>query len=377
MTRHLAYLPVEELEGRPHVLVDGAQRPGSVLTLSHWPQSPTPQALARDLSAQIVFAFLHASQGELAREGRASRWREKGRSSGEIMSAIAAAARAEAVTNDHFDEDGVVSVFTMAEPDVALSHEALLVEVASCGDFGVVGSRRAARIAFSIGPIGAQAAEMPQPAMVAERPGSWSGPRYRAVLERFVELIEHTERFQGYWEEDDTAFAASLEDLRLGSIRIEERPEADLAVVTGASRAEPWPGTTAARAPGAVPLNEVALHSATQASRILAFNQGRCEFYLRYEGWVRYVSREVPRRPDLAPLAERLSAEEPSGVRWTADGVGSLVTRMRPEPDGETDLDPAVISVLVVDYLQNAPAAWDPFRRGGAIIPMEERRPPR
>jgi hypothetical protein len=50
---------------------------------------------------------------------------------------------------------------------------------------------------------------------------------------------------------------------------------------------------------------------------------------------------------------------------------------MRPEPDGETDLDPAVISVLVVDYLQNAPAAWDPFRRGGAIIPMEERRPPR
>ena len=63
MTRVLPYLPVEELEGRPHVIVDGAARSGSVLTLSHWPQSPTPVGLARDLSAEIVFAFLRASRG--------------------------------------------------------------------------------------------------------------------------------------------------------------------------------------------------------------------------------------------------------------------------------------------------------------------------
>jgi hypothetical protein len=361
------------------VLVDGAARPGSVLTLSHWPQSPTPQALARDLSAQIVFAFLHATRGESAPlDGTAGRGGRGRSGDAGIKSAIAAVRRAEAVTNDHFDEDGVVSVLAMAEPDVALSHEGLLVEVASCGDFGVVRSRQAARIAFAIGPIGEQAVEASEPGSLGERPGSWSGPRYRAVLERAVELIEHTEHFRQYWEQEDAAFAASLDDLRAGLVRIDEVPEVDLAVVTRLSGAVPAPGSGAATGHlNAVALHEVALHSATSASRILVFHEGRCELYLRYEGWVRYMSRQVPRRPDLAPLAEQLSAAEPAGVRWAADGVGSLVTRMQPEPDGETELDPAVICGVVVAYLQSAPPAWDPFRRGGALIPMSERRPPR
>ena len=140
MSRALPYVPVEELKGRPHVLVDGAARPGSVLTLSHWPQSPTPPALARDLSAQIVFAFLHATRGEVAPGDGAPGRGGRGRSGGVgIRSAIAAVSRAEAVTNDHFDEDGVVSVFSMAEPDVALRHEGCLSRwppaaiSASCG----------------------------------------------------------------------------------------------------------------------------------------------------------------------------------------------------------------------------------------------------
>ncbi|MGD0942875.1 MAG: DUF6687 family protein [Acidimicrobiales bacterium] len=379
MSRALPYVPVEELKGRPHVLVDGAARPGSVLTLSHWPQSPTPPALARDLSAQIVFAFLHATRGEVAPGDGAPGRGGRGRSGGVgIRSAIAAVSRAEAVTNDHFDEDGVVSVFSMAEPDVALRHEGLLVEVVSCGDFGVVRSRQAARIAFAVGPIGEQAVEASEPGSVGERPGSWSGPRYRAVLERAVELIEHTEHFRRYWEQEDAVLAASLDDLRAGLVRIDEVPEVDLAVVTRLAGAVPTPGSAAATGRlGAVALHEVALHSATPASRILAFHEGRCELYLRYEGWVRYVSRQVPRRPDLAPLAEQLSAAEPSGVRWAADGVGSLVTRMRPEPDGETDLDPAMICGVVVAYLKSAPPAWDPFRRDGALVPTGERRPPR
>ena len=92
------------------------------------------------------------------------------------------------------------------------------------------------------------------------------------------------------------------------------------------------------------------------------------------KGWVRYVSRSVPLRPDLVPLAEQLTAAEPAGVTWRADGVGSLVTRMRPEPQGKSDLDPAMISRTIVSYLKSAPPAWDPFRRDGALIPARMRR---
>jgi len=361
MVRALPYLPVEELGDRPHVLVDGATRPGSVLTLSHWPQSQTPKALARDLSAQIVFALLHAPDGAGARGGG-------GRPAGEIRRAVASADRAEAVTNDHFDEDGLVSVFAMTDPDAALSHEEVLVEAASCGDFGVVRSRRAARIAFSIGPMGEQLAEgAAGSGVVPGAPGTGSGPRYRAVLERTIELLEHPERFRRFWQEEDADLGATLDDLRAGAVQIEDVPEVDLAVVTRVGA--PRPGGSAVGS-GPRPLHQVAIHSATPASRILVLDGARCELYLRYEGWVRYMSRHVPLRPDLAPLAAQLSILEAPGVEWVADGVGSIVTRLRPEPAGVSDLDRAVIRGAVVGYLRRAAPAWDPFRRGSPLIPV-------
>lgn len=351
MVRALAYVPVEELEDRPHVMVDGAARSSSVLTLSHWPQSPTPRVLARDLSAQIVFAFLRLTSDEELAHVRSQ-------DGVELRSAGAAASRAEAVTNDHFDEDGFVSLLAMTDPEMALRHEDLLVEVASCGDFGVVRSRQAARIAFSIAPLGEEGAGAP-PVGAPDRPGSFSGARYRAVLERAGELVEHPERFRRYWEQSDAAYATSKKDLEAGRVVVEEVPELDLAVVR--------------RMPNAGGLNDVALHSATAASRILVFDTEHCRLYLRYEGWVRFVSRKVPLRPDLGPLAEQLTAAEPGGARWEADGIGSLVTAMR-SPTTGTALAPAHVSGAVVEYLRNAPAAWDPFRRSSALVPLGERR---
>jgi hypothetical protein len=76
-----------------------------VLTLSHWPQSPTPPALARDLSAAEIVLRLppdasHRADLVLApARGRNERTRCGRRSSPRAL--------AEAVTNDHFDEDGL------------------------------------------------------------------------------------------------------------------------------------------------------------------------------------------------------------------------------------------------------------------------------
>jgi len=47
---------------------------------------------------------------------------------------------------------------------------------------------------------------------------------------------------------------------------------------------------------------------------------------------------------------------------------------MRPVPE-VTGLDPEVIKNAVVGYLKTAPGVWDPFRHGGALVPLGERRP--
>jgi len=324
------YVPYEELDGRPHVMVDGAARDGSVLTLSHWPQSPTPHELARDVSAEIVLAYL-AAGADLA-------------------------PGAEAVTNDHFDTDGVMSVLALVDPDWALGHAELLVEVAGCGDFGVVRSDEAAKIAFAIEPLATERAGPP----------AGSSERYGAVLGSVREVVEHPERFERYWQGDVAGLVAGRRALEAGDVVITERPELDLAVV---ERVGPRSGGAA----GGMPVHEAAVNSATPCTRVLGFDGDRCELVLRYEGWVRLVSRPVALRPDLGPLAECLSSAEPGGIGWEGDLVGTIVGRLRPAGDGRSELGPERITEIVADYLRTAPPAWDPFRPGTSYIPPDAR----
>jgi hypothetical protein len=54
------------------------------------------------------------------------------------------------VTNNHFDEDGLIGLYCLVEPEHALSRRALLIDASGAGDFSVCRSREAARLAFAI-----------------------------------------------------------------------------------------------------------------------------------------------------------------------------------------------------------------------------------
>jgi hypothetical protein len=340
-------------------MVDGAARESSVLTLSHWPQSPTPPALARDVSAAIVFAYLTA----------VAAWNSGDPLPGRLRSAapaLAAAAPAECVTNDHFDEDGVLSVFGLVNPGRMLDTAELIVDAACCGDFGVVRHDIAAQVSFAIAPM----------AEAEAGAGAGTSACYEAVLPLVAELLDHPARFERYWRTEAEELDIGRAALASGDVEVVEHRHRrlDLAVVRRLG-----PAVTVARrvrvagASGGLPIHAAAVHSVTQASRILAFDGEWCELYFRYEGWVRFASRPIPLRPDLAPLGLALSAEEPSGVPWEANGVGAIIGRLRPGTDGRTEIDPRRIERVVEDYLAHEAPAWDPWRPGGGYIPEPER----
>ena len=57
---------------------------------------------------------------------------------------------ADVVSTNHFNEDGLIGIYALLEPEAAASRRDLLIDVAQAGDFGVFRSRRAARIAFAV-----------------------------------------------------------------------------------------------------------------------------------------------------------------------------------------------------------------------------------
>ena len=119
----MRFLPYDDASSEPNVIVDGTANDRTLITLSHWRRSGTPADLMADTSTAIVFNYLDRPDLHVP---------------------------ADVISNNHFDEDGLVGIYALLEPAAAASRRQLLIDVAQAGDFGVCTSRRAARIAFAI-----------------------------------------------------------------------------------------------------------------------------------------------------------------------------------------------------------------------------------
>jgi hypothetical protein len=58
-----------------------------------------------------------------------------------------------AITNNHFDQDGLIAVFALLHPQEALAHRAQLACAAHAGDFSVCRDKAAARISYALGAL--------------------------------------------------------------------------------------------------------------------------------------------------------------------------------------------------------------------------------
>ncbi|MGH9129829.1 MAG: DUF6687 family protein [Acidimicrobiales bacterium] len=330
----ITYEPYSLLRGRPHVMVDGAPALGTVLTLSHWPGTPTPVALRADLSAQSAL-----------------RWRE---SPGPW-------AGAGLVSTDHLDQDGLVSLFAVVWPDAARQRAARLVEVARAGDFATFTDRDAARASFALANL-ADEERSPLPGATLADPAALT----TEALGRLCELVDHPERHAEAWAEEDAALAASESAIAEGLIRLEEVIDVDLAIVSVPSDAPTRLATRfMARSDG--PCHPAAVHNATTCGRVLYCQGARYELVVRYESWVRLVSRQVAPRVDLGPLASALRAEEVSNLaRWSAEPVSTIVQHMSCPG---SDLSPSRVCTLVEDHLRRSPPAWFPASEGRPSVP--------
>jgi hypothetical protein len=333
----LSYVPYGDLAGAPNVVVDGSPTEGTVLCLSHWPGIAGPAEFRADTSAEM--AFLYVAAGAFDRHGGAA-----------------------AVSNNHFDQDGLVSVFALSEPEEALARRAVLVDVARSGDFATYSSREAARISMAIAAFATPErspldglAEMDNYDDIAAR-------LYTEVLGRLSELCDHPDRYRHLWEEEDATLAASEAAVRSGAVSIDEVPRLDLAVVS-VPDGSVGAGAGGHRFAGAwvAGVHPMALHNATACGALLVTRGQHFEFTYRYESWVQYHSRTVRPRVDLAPLAELLNAEEPGAGTWVAGGAWELTPTVTLQGAEESAMAATRFRALVEAHLAHAPPAWDPY----------------
>ncbi len=331
----MRYVPYFQLEDRPNIIVDGEANAKTILTLSHWPNSGTHERFQDDLSAQIVFNFLTSEAAP-----------EYAKLYGDEL----------AVSNNHFDEDGLVSLFAMLEPDEAMERREFLIDVAAAGDFGVYRDRDAARVAFVLSAW-TRSSQSPLNDNVFRLPYiEFTNVLYEELLPRFVKLMDKLTNLSKFWVDEDAFLDRTEEAIAAGTIAITQNSELDLAIVD-----VPYGGIMQfkERPPFAMSwissvLHPMGVHNATDCMRILVRQKRHYEMYFRYETWVDFRSRKLKPRIDLTGLAVALTNEEIGRRRWICDPPQSIVPRLKIADEQESSIPPDVLEEIVKDFFTEA-----------------------
>lgn len=321
----MRFHPFHTLGSNKNIIVDGAAQESSVLVLSHWPASPTPDAWLRDTSAEIVLDYIEA-------EG--------------VPDDV------EFVSNNHYDEDGLFGMCALIDPDFALAHRDRFVDIATTGDFGRYRERDAARANFALSKL---VDDVPDQGGYAEQ----AAAIYEALIPIVPRLVDDIGRFEAIWNDEDQFLEQSERWFDQGLISIEEDGQRDLAVVTIPHDlpAEAFENFFSIHTG---PLHRMAVYTRTNRARVL-FQQGQTFWFcFRYETWVKFVSERHPFRVDLTPLCTELNALEQGAAEWAYDGSSDITPVMRLVDGRPSSLDLHTIRDHLCRHLDEGEVDWNP-----------------
>lgn len=324
----MEFVPYENLAGRPNIVVDGLGNDSTVLALSHWPRSRTPWPLKADTSAEIVFNFLNAPDREHLARG------------------------ATLVSNNHFDEDGVIALWSLLNPDRALAMRDLLVDIATAGDFSRYRDPVALQAAFTISAFADPEVSPYRKELAGRSEEDRIGMGYQMLMFGLPDILAHIADYRELWEEEFDHVRRSEALLRSGEATILEHPEVDLAVVESPE-----------------PLHPAAVCSATDRLRILTGHDGMYWLKYRYESWVQFQTRVPMPRIDLDPLATRLQVMEKSKGNWVFEGLDAITPNLtflgEDGAPGRSSIPDASLLEELRDYLEthsdDEAVQWRPY----------------
>jgi hypothetical protein len=281
--------------GRPAIGCDG-RVDGASLDLTHWSGNHTPARYKADTSTEIALKFVASPES-------AERW-------GEAV-----------VVNNHFDTDGVLSVWTLLDPEAAQANRGLLIAAAEAGDFDEWPLLdRGLWLDAAIRALGEAAGDDPS--------------AYDTVLPLVPELIRTLDDRKDLWGREWDALLQAVAALDAGRIRAER--SGGIGLLWHAAGQPEAPGPLLARQflPGA-------------CRYLLAFNQGEGFHSYRYErpryAWAETVDRPVIEEPDADGLARAL------GDEWTVEGLPGMTGIIQTREPSATSPDELIDALLQLD----------------------------
>jgi hypothetical protein len=280
----------------PKLSVDGTV--DNAIHFSHWKGNQTPESVKADTSTETVLNVVAAPNRQ------------------ELTRSI------DLVTNNHFDTDGVLSVWSMLTGERALDLRDRLIAAAEAGDFSelssVDGVRASIVIQGSDSPIDKSGS--PLAAKLAGAPVDDEAESYVLVLPHVEDVIRNTDKYEELWREQWRRIETALDSFAKGASTVAEFTDVDLSLVTLAREVFGPNGFDPAR--DAVPFAAISKHAKGTLFLIATPLDGGWAYRIDYPyySWAETVVRPPVRRRDLTLVLERLNELESSTTgKWETD----------------------------------------------------------
>lgn len=305
----------------PKLSVDGTV--DNAIHFSHWRGNETPASVKADTSTEIALNVVAAPNRD------------------ELTRGI------DLVVNNHFDTDGVLSVWVMLNGERALPLREKLIAAAEAGDFCEFSSVDAVRASIVI-----QRSDSPIDKSGSPLAMKFSGEEfvdearsYDLVLPKVEHVLTHTDSYESLWREPWRRIEVALESFASGESRVAEDPVNKISLVTLAPAV--FSPTGFDPAAHAAPFAAISHHARGKLFVIATPLQHGWAYRVDYPyySWAETLVRPSIQRPDLSGAINALNEIENHGIgRWVIDSselasaikfsdVNNQLTASRTTPD--------------------------------------------
>ena len=317
------------LDNVPKLSVDGTV--DNAVHFSHWQGNKTLAELKADTSTEIALNLVASPNRAQLTQG------------------------IELVTNNHFDTDGVLSVWTVLTGEPALAYRDLLIAAAEAGDFSEHSSDDGVKVSIAIqgsdqaSPSNDQGSPLAR--LIAGEEVDDDARAYDLVLPQVERLLTNIDDYEPLWREGWRSVATAIDSFQQGRSNVVEYADARISLITLAP--ELFDGTGFSPTKHSAPFTAISKFAKGELFLIAIPTTGGWFYRLDYPyySWAETVVRPHIQRRDLTAALQLLNIRESNhDGRWQTDDremtsavkyldSGRMLTASRLQPED-------VVSVL-------------------------------
>lgn len=313
----------EALDNVPKLSVDGTV--DNAIHFSHWQGNNTPPELKADTSTEIALNLVASPNRTQLTQG------------------------IELVTNNHFDTDGVLSVWTVLNGERALAYRDLLIAAAEAGDFSEHSSDDGVKLSIAI--QGSDQASpnnddgSPLARLIAGEEVDDDARAYELVLPHVERLLTNINDYEALWREGWQSVAAAIASFEKGESNVVEYADSRISLITLSP--DLFEGAGFSPTKHSAPFTAISKFAKGELFLIAIPTHGGWFYRLDYPyySWADTVVRPRVQRRDLTAALQLLNNRESnhegrwqtderemtSAVKFLDSGTTLIASRLQPE----------------------------------------------